>query len=221
MQKFIDQGGSADAWNNRFKQAWPTPTMANGQRGPGAPATAGGPLSGPAAMPPSGNPKGGPPPASVQGGANPSWEQNFPTGSLGKLKANLFAGGAAPGTSGSLSNLPPTLGSALQNAMTKSSIGGFANTDAAAGGGSPRKQQFLAGGGTEDQWNMNPGKAPGGLNTAAAGNRFGQNPDGSWGSAGQAAAEGMTDVARKNADFGGDMMAMINANRARAGLPPL
>jgi hypothetical protein len=156
MQKFIDQGGSADAWNNRFKQAWPTPTMKDGTRGPGAPATAGGPLSSPAAMPPSGNPKGGPPPASVQGGAT-GGGPGMPLSTLdalGKLQAGLTGPPSAP-----LSTLPPTLGSALQNAMTKG-VGGFANTEAATGGGTDRAQKA-------------------------------------------------------------DMISMINANRARAGMPPI
>lgn len=37
---FVAQGGDPNNWATRFQQSWPTPTMANGQRGPGAPTTA-------------------------------------------------------------------------------------------------------------------------------------------------------------------------------------
>lgn len=41
--RFIQGGGTQQGWDSRFGQAWPTPTMANGQRAPGAPVSAGGP----------------------------------------------------------------------------------------------------------------------------------------------------------------------------------
>lgn len=90
-QKFVDMGGgnSMDMWNNRFNTAWPTPTMANGQRAAGAPTSAGGPGAPPA------SPMQAPPP----GGSNAN--------TIGSALAKIQGGMQGPG---GLSNMPGGMG---------------------------------------------------------------------------------------------------------------
>lgn len=189
-QNFIGLGGGNDEqmWNDRFKTAWPTPTMANGSRAPGAPDTAGG--SAPA--PGGGGGGGGVPPGG--GGAPPDWPD--PTGGGGAIDhvASVAPGGQGAGAGGlqaallaALQNMP------MHNTAGDGGAGGFASLPPPTGA-LPGAMSALGGALPKPIATMQGTPAP----AAAAA------------PVSQAAAQGK-----------GDMMAMINRNRAAAGLPPM
>lgn len=142
-QNFIGLGGGNDEqmWNDRFKTAWPTPTMADGSRAPGAPDTAGGSpalTGGGGGLPDGGAGGGGAYPNPLGGGgAVDSAASVAPAGQgAGGLQAALLAAlqnmpmhnTAGDGGAGGFASLPPPTG-ALPGAL--SAIGG------ATGGAAP------------------------------------------------------------------------------------
>lgn len=156
--RFIQGGGTQQGWDSRFGQAWPTPTMANGTRAPGAPTSAGGP---PAMNPNVGSQSG----SSMIQGYQPSPMQ----GAVGGMQGAMGGGQMSPGQ---MSQMQPGLMGAMQGAM-----GGRV-----APSGQPLNSPLMSTGGNQAMLAADAQRTapynPGGFNPAPGGRPVNQPPPG-------------------------------------------